>query len=137
MLKKIVSLALGALVLSGIGIRPAYGNPGQDREARRIEKVRENIQKLGTGPEARAEVRLKDNRRIKGYVKEATEKSFVIVDEKLGTLETIDYSEVKQLKGSNRLTAAKVGLAIAKGTLIVAAVAAIFTLFLALVIPKT
>lgn len=129
MFKKFLSLALVVLVLCGIWVRPVNANPGQDTEARQIEKVRENIQKLGTGPEARVEVRLKDNRKLKGYIREAAENSFVVVEEKTGAAYTINYSQVKQLKGSNRLTAAKVGLTIAKGALIVAGVAAVALLF--------
>lgn len=137
MLKKFASVTLIVLVLCALGVRPTSARQAQDKEARRIEKVRENVQKLGTGAEARAEVRLNDNRKIKGYIKEAGEKSFVLVEEKTGTFTIIDYSEVKQLKGKNRLTAAKVGITIAKGALIVAAVAGIFTLLLALTLPRT
>jgi hypothetical protein len=137
MFKKVLSLALVALVINLVGLRPATATPGQGTGTPQIEKVKENIRKLGTGSEARVEVKLQDNRKLKGYIKEAGEDNFVVVNEKTGAATTVDYSQVKQVKGSNRLTAAKVGLNIAKGVLIVAGVAAIFTLLVALVVPKT
>jgi hypothetical protein len=137
MFKKVLSLALVVLVMNLVGMRHANGNPVQATGASQIEKIKENIRKLGTGPEARVEVKLQDNRKLKGYIREAGENNFVVVDEKTGAASTVDYAQVKQVKGSNRLTAAKVGFTIAKGVLVVAAVAAIFTLLVALVVPKT
>lgn len=137
MWKKVLSLALVALTLNVAAAWPASASPLQDKDARLIEKIRENVRKLGTGPEARVEVKLQDNRKFKGYIREALEDSFVVVEDKTGAASKIDYSQVKQVKGRNRLTAAKVGITIAKGVLVVAAVAAIFTVFAILVIPKT
>ena len=82
-------------------------------------------------------MKLEDGRKLKGHIREATEDNFVVVEEKTGTATTVAYSEVSQLKGKNGLTAAKVGLNVVKGVAIVAGVAAIFTLFMYLVIPRT
>lgn len=61
----------------------------------------------------------------------------LVLDEIMKTVITIAYSDVAKLKGKNGLTAAKVGINVAKGAAIVAGVAAAFTLLLYLVIPKT
>jgi hypothetical protein len=137
MLKKVLSLILVALVLNLVGIHSVNGNPGQGSDARQIEKVKENIHRLGTGPAARLDVKLQDNRKLKGYIKEAGEDNFVVVDEKTGSTSTVDYSQVKQIKGRNHLTATKIGINIAKGVLIVAGVAAAFTLLALIFVPKT
>ena len=137
MFRKVLSFVLVALVLNAVWVSPAYANQGQDKDARLIEKVKENIRKLGIGTEARVEVKLLDNRKLKGYIKEVGEDSFVVVDEKTGAVTTVDYSKVKQVKGRNRLTAAKVGLTIGKGVAIVAGVAAIFLLLGIIFVPKT
>ena len=137
MLKKVLASALVAVLLNFAGARPVMANPWQAQGDSQIEKIKENVRKLGTGPEARVEVKLLDHRKLKGYIKETGADSFVVVDGKTGAASTIAYSQVKQLKGSNRLTAAKVGLNIAKGVLIVAAVAGIFALLGALIAPKT
>ena len=137
MLKKVLASVLIALVLNAVGISPAYAGSNQDKDARLIEKVKEGIRKLGTGPEARVEVKLLDNRKLKGYIKEVGEDNFVIVNEKTGWESIVAYPQVKQVKGRNRLTAAKVAINIGKGVAIVAGVAAIFLVFALIFVPRT
>ena len=124
MAKKVLSLVLTGLLINAVAINSSHAR-FQDDQARNIEKVKENVRKLGVGEEARVEVKLQDGRKLKGYIREAGEESFTLIDSKYGTATTVDYSQVKQLKGSNRSTAAKVGVNIAKGVGVVAAVAGI------------
>ena len=125
MLKKVLSLVLTGLLTNAVAGSSSYAR-SQDEQARNIEKVKENVRKLGVGEEAHVEVKLQDGRKLKGYIREAGEDSFTVIDSKNGTATTVAYSQVKQIKGSNRLTAAKVGVTIAKGVGVVAIVAAIF-----------
>lgn len=125
MFKKILSLTLIVLLLNAIGVGSVYSQ--EDKQARAIEKVKENVRKLGVGEAARVEVELLNERKIKGYISEADEDSFVVVDAKTSAPTTVDYSQVKQLKGRNRLTAAKVGLEIVKGAAIFAVVGVVAT----------
>ncbi|MDQ3712163.1 MAG: hypothetical protein M3388_08100 [Acidobacteriota bacterium] len=125
MFKKILSFALIVLLLNVVGVSSAYSQ--EDKQARAIEKVRENVRKLGVGEAAQIEIKLLDGRKIKGYIRETSEDSFVVVDAKTSAAATVDYSQVKQIKGRNRLTAAKVGLTIVKGVAIVAVVAVVAT----------
>ena len=74
--------------------------------------MKEGISKLGTGPEARVEVKLRDKTKLKGYVSEAGENSFVVVDEKTGATSTVTYPQVKQVKGNNLSTAAEIALGV-------------------------
>ncbi len=107
----------------------------QDDQARNIEKVKENVRKLGVGEDARVEVKLQDGRKLKGYIQQAGEDDFSVIDSKSGTATTVAYSQVRELKGTNRSTAAKVGINVAKGVGVVAAVAGI-ALLLGIVIAK-
>jgi hypothetical protein len=75
-------------------------------------KVKEGISKLGTGAEARIEVKLRDKTKLKGYVSEAGEDSFVIADEKTGATSTVTYAQVKQVKGNNLSTAAEIAIGV-------------------------
>jgi hypothetical protein len=128
MLKKVLSLGLIGLLINAVAVSSSYAR-SQDEQARNIEKVKENVRKLGVGEEARVEVKLQDGQKLKGYIREAGEDSFTVIDSKYGTATTVAYSQVKQLKGSNRSTAAKVGVNIAKGVGVVAVVAGIFLVF--------
>ena len=65
------------------------------------EKIRAKVAKLGTGKRARAEVIFKDDRKLKGYIGEISENNFTLVDPKRGTVTTISYDEVRQVKNRN------------------------------------
>src|SRR5437660_1233021 len=96
MSKKLLSLVLVGLLLNIVGVIPAYASSKEETRARFAEKVKEGISKLGTGPEARVEVKLRDGRKLKGYISETGENSFVVVDAKSGVASTIPYPQVNQ-----------------------------------------
>jgi hypothetical protein len=112
MFKKVLTLALVGFLLSVAGVRPALAGPKEEKTARFAEKVKHGISKLGTGAEARIEVKLRDKTKLKGYVSEAGEDSFVIVDEKTGAAHTVTYPQVKQVKGNNLSTAAEIAIGV-------------------------
>ena len=113
MLKKLLSLAVVGLLLNIAGVIPAYASSKEESRARFAEKVKEGIGRLGTGPEARVEVKLRDGRKLKGYISEAGENSFVIVEARSGTASTVPYPQVKQVTGNNLSKGAKIAIAAA------------------------
>ena len=112
MFKKILSLLLVGFLLTVAGLRLAYAGSKEEKATRFAEKVKEGISKLGTGAEARIEVKLRDKTKLKGYVSEAGEDSLVIVDEKTGATSTVTYAQVKQVKGNNLSTAAEIAIGV-------------------------
>jgi hypothetical protein len=58
------------------------------------------------------EVKLRDKTKLKGYVSEAGQDSFVIVNEKTSATSTVSYEQVKQVKGNNLSTAAEIALGV-------------------------
>lgn len=112
MFKKILSLVVVGLLFSAGGVRPAYAGSREDKDIRFAQKVKEGIAKLGTGEEARVEVKLRDKTKLKGYVSQAGPDSFLIVDEKTSSTSTVSYAQVKQVKGNNLSTAAEIALGI-------------------------
>jgi hypothetical protein len=112
MFKKILSLVLVGLLLNVSGGSFAYAGSKEEKQTRFAEKVKEGISKLGTGVEARIEVKLRDKRKLKGYVSEAGKDSFVMVDEKTGATSTVTYSQVKQVKGNNLSTATEIAIGV-------------------------
>ena len=95
-----------AIVLSSFG----SGNP--EKDAKLAEKVKANIAKLGTGPQAKVQIKLKDGRKIKGYVAEENEGYFLVVDSKSGQAVPVLYPSVKQVKGNNLSTGVFVAIAV-------------------------
>ena len=112
MFRKVLSLVLVGFLLSVAGVSRAYAGSREEKETRFAGKVKEGISKLGTGPDARIEVKLRDKTKLKGYVSEAGDDSFIIVDEKTNATSRVTYSQVKQVKGNNLSTAAEIALGI-------------------------
>lgn len=101
MLKKLLSLVLIGVLINLVEAVPAYANSKGDAEPRDVKKVKEGILRLGTGEMARIKVKLRDGTKFAGYIREADESGFVVVDQKTGAATTIPYPQVKQVKGNN------------------------------------
>ena len=112
MSKKVLSLALVAWLFGCVALVPAEAKTDASKEARFEEQVKESIRKLGTGEAARVEVKLKDKTKLKGYVAEATEAGFSVVDAKTGAATHVAYPQVQKVKGHNLSTGAKVAIAL-------------------------
>ncbi|MGA9995182.1 MAG: hypothetical protein WBP93_07210 [Pyrinomonadaceae bacterium] len=54
--------------------------------------------KQGTGKDARVEVKLRDNTKVKGYISEAGQDTFTVMDQKTGVSKTVAYADVSQVK---------------------------------------
>ena len=103
MLKRLLSLVL-------IGSITMAANATVKEDAS-TEKVKAAIAKLGTGPSAQVKITLRDKNKLKGYIKEANEDHFILVNETGATTE-IAYPQVKQVKGHNLSTGAKVAIGV-------------------------
>ena len=112
MFKKVVSLVLVGFLFSVAAVRPAHAASKEEKEARLAETVKDGISKLGTGPAARVQIKLRDKTKLKGYVSEAGEDSFVIVDEKTGATSRVPYPQVQQVKGNNHSRAVEIAIGV-------------------------
>ena len=110
MFKRMMSLALVALLFSVAGPVPARAASKAEKQARFAEKVKAGVNKIGTGTEARVEVKLRDKTKLKGYVAEAGDEGFSVVDAKTGTATRVTYGQVQKVKGHNLSTGAKIAI---------------------------
>jgi len=101
MLKRFLILAMVALMIQVTSVQIAIARTRSERAASATEKVKTDIAKLGTGKQALGKVKLRDGTKLAGYVSEASENSFVIVDLKTGASTTVDYPNVKQVRRNN------------------------------------
>src|SRR5258707_2881204 len=114
MSKKIIVYALAALLVNLVCVSSgAMANPSKSKEQVQVEKLKADIIRLGTGPDARIKIRLRDKTKITGYVSEAGESSFVVVDAKTGQPTSIPYPQVGQAKGNNLSSGAKLAIVLA------------------------
>jgi hypothetical protein len=117
MLKKICSVVLAALLIQSVAV-PAFAKSDAGKEARRAEKVRTQLAKLGTGKDARVRLELRDKTKLEGYISEAGAEGFVVTDS-AGKTTTVAYPQVKKAQGNNLSTGAKVAIGVGIGAAIV------------------
>jgi hypothetical protein len=110
MFHKMLALVLAGLLVNLVCANPARATSKEVRETHFAEQVKKKIAELGTGLEARVEVKLRDGRQVKGYVSEAGEDSFVVVNARTGVATIVPYPQVKQVKGNNLSTGAKIAI---------------------------
>src|SRR5258707_15864864 len=111
-MKNFLITVLAALVINLLCVTAAPANPRADKDAQFAAKVKAGILKLGTGPAAHVEVKLRDGTKLKGYVAEAGEDRFVVVEEKSGASMDVPYPQVKQVKGNNLSTGVKIAIVV-------------------------
>jgi hypothetical protein len=111
MFRKLLSLALTSLLISPIAFVSAAAQTQTSAEQQQVGQIRIKVIRLGTGKQARVEVRLKDGSRLKGYIGAINEDHFTVIDSKHGTVSSVSYAQVQQLKNANRSPLIPLGLA--------------------------
>lgn len=123
MFRKIISLILIILLAASAVNAKAIGDSPLEREAQRNAKVKETIRALGTGELARVRLKLKDGKKLEGYISESGEESFVVTTPRTGVTTTVAYPQVGQVRGHNLSTGAKIAIGV--GILVVVAIAVV------------
>ena len=113
MFKKLCSVVISALLLQAAAV-PAFAGTKAEKEAKRAEKVRTQLAKLGTGKDARIKLELRDKTKLEGFVSESGAATFAVTDI-AGKTTTVDYSQVSKAKGHNLSTGAKIAIGVGIG----------------------
>lgn len=97
MLKRTFALLLaGMLGTATLGVHATQAQTGQSSQT--AEAARAGVERLGVGQQAKTEVTLRDNRKVKGYVSSTAADSFTITDRKTGASQRIAYADVLTVK---------------------------------------
>lgn len=107
-----MSILLAGLLICVTTTRPAYANPQPGQAERRVQKIKSEVGKRGVGESARIEVRLQDGTKLKGYVRQADENGFVVLDTKTASESAVTYNQVDSIKGKGLSLGAKIGIGI-------------------------
>lgn len=121
MFRTFLSLILTVLLMQGVIVAPIYAAQ-VNNEAQALEKVRLKVAKIGLGDKARATVRMKDGRKIKGFIAQAGANDFTVRDRKTGEQSLILYSDVSRVednRGNNILRNVLIGAGSAGAVLLV------------------
>ena len=112
MFRKLLTLVLVVLVLNLTGVKLAYADSKEEKQARFAEKIKTNVLKLGTGESTRVKVKLRDQGKLEGYISEAGADTFTVTDRKTGVATTVAYPQVKSVQGNNLSTGAKIAIGV-------------------------
>ena len=112
MFRKLVALLLVALVINLAGVRLAYADSREEKQARFAEKIKANVLRLGTGESTRVKVKLRDQAKIEGYISDAGGETFTVTNRKTGVVTTVAYPQVKSIQGNNLSTGAKIAIGV-------------------------
>lgn len=113
--RNLTLMLIGALIFSLSAAPMTLAKSKEEKAAEFAAKVKANIAKLSSGPDARIEVKLRDKTKLKGYVSRTGEDSFVVVDAKTGTTTEVPYPNVASVTGKNLSTGAKIAIGIGIG----------------------
>ena len=112
MFRKLATLLLVVCVINLAGVRLAYAESKEEKHARFAEKVKANVQKLGTGESTRVKIRLRDQSKLEGYISDASGDTFTITNRKTGVATTVACPQVKSVQGNNLSTGAKIAIGV-------------------------
>lgn len=113
-MRALLAGALAVCLLAFLPARSVHAGTKDDasKEAKFAARVKDGITKLGTGPEARVKLELRDKSKLEGYVSDAGESGFVVKDQ-AGTATTVPYGDVTKVNGNNLRTRWKIVIAAA------------------------
>ena len=109
-MKSCLSVALAILLLPLASVEPAFAGDDEVKQAQFVERVRAGITQLGTGPEARVKLTLRDRTKLEGFVSPVSDTDFVVTDV-AGNTTTVQYPDVTKVNGNNLRTRWKVVIA--------------------------
>jgi len=100
-----------AIMLSGLLLLTAFGFQGAGaqslRDQQATEKIRTKVLKIGVGTNARVAVKLRDNTQLNGYISDAEQDSFTVVEKQTGSSKTISYADASSVKKAGSSMSAK------------------------------
>ena len=112
MSRKLFTLLLIALVINLGGVRLAYADSKEEKQARFAEKIKTNVLKLGIGESTRVKIKLRDQAKLEGYISDAGAETFTVTNRKTGVATTVAYPQVKSVQGNNLSTGAKIAIGV-------------------------
>jgi len=110
MSKRLISLVVSNALVLFLCVGTSVASSREEKEAKLAADVKAGITKLGTGPTALVEIKLRDKTKLKGHVQEIAEDHFIVIDDRTGAATTVAYPQVKQIKGNNLSTGAKIAI---------------------------
>ena len=107
MTNRYLSIVIIGLTLMGSFLQPVSV---RSRTSNEIQKIKSKVNARGTGEKAKVVVLMKDGRRMRGHIRQATADSFELTISGTDGTVTVPYAEVAQVKKQGWSTMAKLAL---------------------------
>jgi hypothetical protein len=111
-----------SLLLVALLVFSSAGYAAQTAGTPQVAKIKAQVQKRGAGEKSRVRVTLGTGTMVKGYISKIEDATFDVNGGKTGQATSIFYTDVQKIQGPGLSTAAKVGIGVAVGVAVVAAV---------------
>lgn len=120
MLKKYLVLALTALLLNLSFCVSGFAQTSSDRDSRLILNVKNTVARVGTEPNRKIKIQLKNGTKLKGYITEIKDDYFALLDTKTGKVTSVQYAEVMEAKrdGLSKLARSLIVMGVTLGALV-------------------
>ena len=113
MFKRCLAIVLVTSLVSMLCGTTAFAKDKGDKEAQRVEKVKTDIRNLGVGPEALVKLKLRDKKKLEGYISAFGEDSFEVTDLRTGVATTLAFPQVGQAQRNNLSDGARTAIFVA------------------------
>lgn len=120
MLRTHLCCVLSVVVLLGV-LAPEVVGQQAVTEPSTLEKIKIDVNRLGTGDKARAKITLRNGTKLKGYIARQDEDSFVLRNRKTDAPTTVLYADVVKVernKGHSTARNIAIGVGIGVGALL-------------------
>ena len=101
-------IALLAILVVNLGVFASVQRTVVDND---FAKVKQQVAKIGTGPDAKIEVKLKDGTKVKGFVSEIGNDHFVVTDPKTNAEIPVQYPQVRRASARRQNIILAIGIA--------------------------
>ena len=112
MFKKCLSLVFIGLLMFAVNLKfiSAQSDTDNSVERKKVEKLKADVLKRGTGEKSKVVVKMKDGAKLKGYISQTLEDSFDLTNTETKQTTTIIYRDVAQVKKQGWSTGAKIAI---------------------------
>lgn len=125
MIKKWLFAAFIGLTLLFTSLQLINAQTGLSNNAAAVERIKANVTKRGTGEKARVNIKMRNGKKMKGFISQSEDDSFTLTDSKTRQTSTLSYSDVAEVKGTGLSTASKILIGVGVGVGVAAIVLAV------------
>jgi len=114
MFKKCLSLVFIGLLTFAVNLKfiSAQSDTNNSVETNKVEKIKTDVNRRGTGEKSKVVVKMKNGTKLKGFINQAGQDSFDLTDSKTKQTTVVAYRDVAQVKKQGLSTGVKIAIGV-------------------------